>query len=251
MEELVEVWDSYYAAAGDTAIKDRYFFALEVAGIVRHIREEQLARPRSSISILELGSATGFLSKAVSESLAEVSAVPVSYVGVDFSEVAVQRARSRGITGCTFVASDFIEYLDRDSNRYDFVVTQRSIMAILDRDGQLRLLQMIREHLKGDGLGVLSEGTQQALDELNRLRAQLGIAPFDQIWHSLYVDQCHMRQTFSSVTVEDFSSTYWLITRAIYPYFQEPKHNTLLHKFASELPQLGDFGLVKIFLVRP
>jgi SAM-dependent methyltransferase len=251
MEELVEVWNNYYAADSDTAIKDRYFFSLEVAGIVRHVRDEQLRGSRTAISILELGSATGYLAKSIVEGLAEFSALPVSYVGVDFSEVAVEKANSRGIKGCTFVASDFFEYLTGDGNHYDLVVTQRSIMAILDRDAQLRLLQMVREHLKDSGLGILSEGTQQGLDELNRLRAQLGIAPFDQIWHSLYVDQNHMRQIFSSVSVEDFSSTYWLITRAIYPYFEEPKHNTLLHKFASELPQIGDFGLVKFFLVRP
>ena len=251
MNDLLKVWNDYYSDADtDTAIKDKHFFSLEVMSIIRQVSEELVHRPRVSLTILELGAGTGYLAKSIVEHVIEGFGIPVSYVGVDFSEVAIAKANRREIQGAKFVASDFFEYLNEDKQHYDIVVTQRSIMAILDRNSQLRLLQVIRQHLKDDGLGIFSEGTQQALDKLNYLRERLGVPPFHRIWHSLHVDQGHIRQVFSSVDVVDFSSTYWLITRVIYPYFQEPQHNTPLHQFAAELPQIGDHGLVKIFLAR-
>jgi SAM-dependent methyltransferase len=252
MKELVEVWNNYYSDAElDTAIKDKYFFALEVGSIVRQVRGVLAGKPRSSAKILELGSATGYLAKSIVGAMAGPLAFPVSYTGVDFSPVATAKATSRNIPGASFVASDFLSYMAGDTSKYDVIVSQRSIMAVLERDSQFSLLRMIRDHLKEEGVGILSEGTQQALDELNRLRAELGIGPFERIWHSLYIDRQQLQQVFSSVRVEDFASTYWLITRVVYPYFQEPKHNTLLHKIASELPQTGGHGLVKIFVVNP
>lgn len=67
--------------------------------------------------------------------------------------------------------------------------------------------------------------------------------------HSLYVDENIIKSNFKKSKIMDFSSTYWLITRVIYPYFQNPKHNSEIHKFSSGLTQSGNYGLVKLFLV--
>jgi hypothetical protein len=59
-----------------------------------------------------------------------------------------------------------------------------------------------------------------------------------------------VRAVFPSLEIIDYSSTYWLITRVVYPYFAEPKHNTALHDFAAGLHQDGPYGLVKLFASR-
>lgn len=252
MSDLIGVWNDYYSdTTADTALKDKNFFDLEVGTIIREVGKEIERKPRASLDILELGSGTGYLAKATVEDITKQSRIPVSYIGVDFSDVGVAHAKDRNITGCEFIVSDFLEFLEGDKRRYDMVVSQRSIMAILDADFQLRLLQMIKQCLWEDGLGIFSEATERAANEVNRLRKQLGLDPFEQIWHSRYLNEDQLKEVFSSVTVLDFASTYWLITRVVYPYFQKPVHNTPLHEFAASLPQTGEHGLVKLFLVRP
>jgi len=248
MPDVSSVWDDYYADPDrDTAIKDEQFFALEVAALIDALRAA-VADVGRAISVLELGSGTGFLARTIVEALSP--AHDLSYVGIDISSVGCDHARARKIRGAEFLAADFLEYLEADERRYDAIVTQRSIMAVLDAGEQRRLLAAIRDHLGPTGVALLSEGTQQALDRLSKLRRTLGIPPLAKVWHSLYVDEESLQETFSSVEARDFSSLFWLITRVIYPYFEEPRHNSELHRFAASLPQVGPFGLVKLFVAR-
>jgi|GEM_PF-2758626 len=248
--ELVDVWDDYYARPGDTAIKDRQFFDLEVATLRRCIGEEAARAGLGSVAVLELGSGTGFLAEDVVDELTR-RGVTVRYEGVDFSPVAVAAADSRAIPDCTFHCDDFLEFLDSNSQSYDVILTQRSVMAVMDRGGQERLLSLIRDHLRPGGLGLLSEGTVQGLARVNELRLGLSLQPLEKVWHSQYLDEGMVRRLFGTMAISQFASTYWLITRVIYPYFEKtPEHGTPLHDFAASIDQSGDYCPVRLFAVR-
>ena len=250
--DLIRVWDDYYSQSQeDTVLKDKNFFELEVNALTSEIAMVSEGKGAAEIRILEVGSGTGYLAKRILEKLGERTAGPVSFTGIDFSEIACAKARERDLPGARFVAEDFVRALEADATKYDFIVSQRSIMAIMDEAGQQRLLTLIREHLAPGGVGVLSEGSKEALDLLGKMRAELGVdEAFEKVWHSRYLERRQIESVFPRVTVVDYASTYWLITRVLYPYFEKPKHNTKLHDFAATLPQLGDYGLVKLFLVR-
>jgi SAM-dependent methyltransferase len=245
IEEVTRTWNDYYAdESRDTAIKDDRFFQLETEELVARIVTE--ATDRATARILELGSATGYVADIVMGAVPQ--GIATTYTGVDVSDVACERARARKLPGARFEADDFLSFLGSNENEYDIVVTQRSIMALLSRAEQTELLQGVRRCLSPGGTAVLSEGTQQALDRLNDLRAQAGVEPFARVWHSLYVDEQAIKDAFDHVEVHDFSSLYWLLTRVVYPSFEEPQHNSPFHSFAASLPQVGDFGLVKLFV---
>jgi SAM-dependent methyltransferase len=248
-ESLVDVWDEYYATPGDTAIKDRPFFDLEVRTLVDRIEAEVRARGATQVAILELGSGTGYLAAQVVDRLA-AAGVAASYDGVDFSEAGVRHARERGLPGCAFHESDFTAFVARCDTRYDVIVTQRSIMAIMDATDQSRLLELLRDRLAPGGVGLFSEGSVQGLARLNELRAGLELDPLEKVWHSRYVDEDEIARVFGAVETEHFASVYWLATRVLYPYFEEPRHDTPLHRFAATLPQAGDFSPVRLFAVR-
>jgi SAM-dependent methyltransferase len=248
-EELVAVWDNYYASMEDTAIRDRAFFELEVEAITSRVFAHAEAAAGASLRVLELGCGTGFLAERVVERLRPLGA-ELHFDGVDFSAIGVERAGRRELPECDFHEADFLEFVEGVDGTYDIVITQRSIMAIMEPEGQTRLLSGIRDLLGPGSVGLLSEGSVQGLERLNELRAGLDIDRLEKVWHSRYLDEREIDSTFANVEVTHFAGLYWLLTRVIYPYFEEPHHNTPLHAFAATLPQAGDFSPVRLFAVR-
>jgi SAM-dependent methyltransferase len=248
-EELVDVWDNYYATMEDTAIKDRSFFELEVEAITSRVLAAAEASQSPNLRLLELGSGTGFLAERILERLQPLEA-EIHFDGVDFSATGTEKARERALANCEFHESDFLAFVEGAEEPYDILITQRSIMAILEPDPQTRLLEGVRDLIKPGGVGLLSEGSVQGLARLNELRAELGVEALEKVWHSRYLDEDEIDRIFPGVEVVHFAPLYWLLTRVVYPYFEEPRHNTPLHQFAATLPQTGDASPVRLFAVR-
>lgn len=245
---LLETWEDYYRQSdSDTILKDRNFFRLEVETIRDALQRHAPQRP---LHIVELGCGTGFLAEFLRNSLVQEQGATSHYVGVDFSGEAVAKARSRQISNVEFVQADFLTYVAGDLPPVDVFIVQRSIMALIDKDQQRALLSAMKTRLAVDGIAILSEGTGRGFASLNALRERTGQSPLEDIWHCLYVDEEMVREVFDQVTIQDFSSTYWLITRVIYPYGRQPEHNTPIHDLAAQLPQVGEYGLVKLILAR-
>lgn len=245
---LTNVWDKYYEEYDDTAIKDKNFFELEINAIRNHLSKNitSLGKP---VNILELGSGTGYLASILTSFL-DLNKIDFSYVGVDFSKNGIEKADKRKLKNCTFVKDDFNNFLNNYKEEFDCVITQRSLMAIMDLDLQINLLNSIKNHMSKNSIGIFSEVSIQAFEKLQSLRKDLTMKPLEKVWHSKYLDENLFKNTFSNVKIYDFSSIYWLVTRVIYPYFEEPKHNTKLHDFTSKLEQTGNYGLVKVFVVK-
>lgn len=250
MTDLVTTWNEYYDSDDDTAIRDKAFFDLEVSTLIRHLRSSVSEGGRSRVGILELGSGTGLLASQVVQALAELDC-SVEYDGVDFSSVAIARATARALPRCTFHCTDFLDFLQGVEDRYDYVLTQRSLMAIMDKDVQRELMIAVRTCMLPTAIGYFSEGSEDGLQRIKDLRSDLQLGAIDKVWHSCYLDESTIGDVFPSVVREDFASLYWLITRVVYPYFDEPQHNQPIHRFAASLPQIGDFGIVKLYIVRP
>jgi 2-polyprenyl-3-methyl-5-hydroxy-6-metoxy-1,4-benzoquinol methylase len=252
-DNLQLFWDNYYKdIKDDTVIKDKQFFHMELITLAHKFSEEiQNIAGREKINILELGAGTGLLAETLLAPLPESSKELIYYTGIDFSSEAIKKANERNLFQANFIVSDFFEYLNNKIGLFDLIVSQRSMMAILEFNKQKEFFKLIKMSLTKKGVGILSEGTRQGLNVLNKLRKHLGVNPIENIWHCLYVDEEELYEIFSNVEIEEFCSLYWLITRVIYPYFKEPKHNTSIHDFAASLPQGEGFSLVKLIKVRP
>ena len=250
MKKLTKVWNEYYdESQKNTILKDDNFFKLEIDSIIKNLILEINRINKPSVKILELGSGTGFLASKIILSLKKKK-IQCNYTGIDFSLVAIDKANKRNIKNCEFINSDFVDFLKSNNEKFDFIITQRSIMAIMKKNSQLLLLKLIKKSLSKNGIGLFCECTVQALNEIQKLRKKLGILPLKKVWHSRYIDVNTILSLFTNTRIIDFASTYWFLTRIIYPYFEEPKHNTNFHKLAATLPQKGDNGLVKLFIVQ-
>lgn len=246
--DLKTTWEDYYAAtSGDTVLKDRNFFRMELEALRVAVLEALAKAPGGSLRVVELGSGAGALARVLLEALPADLRQRVHYSGIDFSSAAVERATAQAIPGASFVESDFLEYLEA-AEPIDLLIAQRSIMAVIDPGAQRRLLQLIAGRLAPGGRVVLSEGIEQAQTRIDAMREKLGIGRMDPIWHCRYLDEGDVRAALPGATMTDFASQYWFITRVVYPFAADPQHNTPLHDLAAELPQTGDFGLVKLIV---
>lgn len=247
---LKTTWNDYYAAtSGDTVLKDRNFFRMELDAIGSAMREAVARFGTRTFRVVELGSGSGALARFLLDLLTEEQRSRIHYTGVDFSETAVAKAVEQGVERAHFVCSDFQSYLDA-CEPVDLIIAQRSIMAVIDEKEQRRLLVTIADRLASGGIAILSEGVAQAQHRIDAMRERLGIGQMKPIWHCRYLDENDIKVSFPSATMTDFASQYWLITRVIYPSLTEPQHNMPLHDLASELPQTGDFGLVKLIVAQ-
>lgn len=250
-KNLLQIWNNHYGRnQSNTILKDKNFFELEINAITKLLLNEVNRMKKKSIRLLELGSGTGFLASRLTHLISSKTNIKYTYIGIDFSKAATRRAKNRKLKGYEFYQKDFFDFLGLNKEKFDFIITQRSIMAIMNPKSQQNLLALIKKSITRTGRGIFSEVTNQSFKKIQNLRKSLGISPLEKVWHSRHLNEEIIRSIFSKVDKVDFSSTYWLITRVIYPYFQEPRHNTQLHNFASKISQTGDYGMVKIFIVK-
>ncbi|MCR4327252.1 MAG: class I SAM-dependent methyltransferase [Nanoarchaeota archaeon] len=243
---LKETWESQYSENQDTAIKDKPFFELEIKTIKKEV--EKISKEKDNLSILELGCGTGFLaSELIKDSLKDRK---YTYTGVDLSKNAIEISKSRKIPKTFFLEIDFFNFFEKSTKKFDLIISQRSIMALLKKEEQIKLLKLISSRLTNKGIGLFTECLYGASQKINEYRKQLGIKPFEKVWHSRYLKTEEIKKIFPKFEITDFCSTYWLITRIIYPYFEEPKHNTKLAQVASKFPESGNYGLVKLIIVK-
>jgi SAM-dependent methyltransferase len=254
---LKKIWNEQYDGKNLSALKDKNLFDLEINSIISNIKEKlktsNLKKKRGGgIKILELGCGSGELIKRIDNGLSRLDHLELSleFIGIDFSENAISQAKREASIQKKFICLDFQSYVDSlDNNSIDIVITQRSIMALMDRDLQNKLLLNINRILKCSGVGIFSECFESGLITVNQLRSKFNLNPIEKIWHSLYLEEKQFFRTFNNVKFDDFCSTYFLVTRVIYPFFKTPNHNEKIHDIAAGLPNFGENSFLKLALV--
>jgi ubiquinone/menaquinone biosynthesis C-methylase UbiE len=251
---LKKTWNEQYDGKTFSALKDKNLFDLEVNAIILAIKEKLKTSnlENNVIKILELGCGTGELIKKIDNSLSSLEHLKLSleFIGIDFSENAISQAKREASIQKNFKCLDFQSYVDSlNNNSIDIVITQRSIMALMDRDLQNKILLNINRILKTNGLGIFSECFESGLITINQLRSKFNLDPIKKIWHSLYLEENQLFKIFNNVEFDDFCSTYFLVTRVFYPYFQTPQHNQKIHDIAAVMPNFGKNSFLKLALV--
>ena len=245
--ELETIWNNQYNDNENTALKDKNLFELEFNAIFSAISDN--LQSRKKIRILELGCGTGFLIKKIIEKFNK-SDVLLLCDCVDFSKEAIELAREKKIKNVNFYCEDFFDFFKNYNQIYDFIISQRSIMAIMDHNKQINLLNHIQNSLNKTGIGILSECFEEQLIKLNNIRNDMGLKNIEKVWHSLYLTRDQFKNIFINVKFIDFCSTYFFVTRVIYPFFNKPMHNQEIHEKAAKLPNTGDFSFLKLVIVK-
>ena len=192
---------------------DKHLLAAETAMIARRLRQ--------GAKILDAGCGEG-------EGTLTYASIPGTTVhGADFSKTRLSKAADRlsGIQNVSLRHVDFLQdelSLDED---YDFVVSQRFLINLMEWELQKMVLRKLIRLLQPGGRLILFEGSIQGVAELNSFRSLWGLSPIPVKWHNLFFDDDSLIRFMNScgcTCVEcDGLGSYFLLTRGLRPVFDK------------------------------
>ncbi len=246
LSTLKKTWESQYDGENVTALKDHNLFEIETSAIISEINKH--IGISEQINILEIGCGAGELLRRVYANLSTKD-INFKLCGVDFSENAILTAKRKSNSNIDFYSADFKSFFSNiNNNKFDIIISQRSIMALMDLDSQVELLSLIKKSLNDKAIGIVSECFQEDLERFNKHRVSAGLSEIEKVWHSNYLNEDMFSSMFSNVHSYHYCSTYMLTTRIIYPMFDNPKHNQKIHQYAAGLPESGDYSFLKMLV---
>ena len=168
------------------------------------------------------------------------SAIPGTTVhGADFSETRLLKAskRLRGKKNVILKQTDFLKQYSLDNN-YDFIVSQRFLINLMEWKLQKKVLVKLMGMLKKDGKLLMLEGSLNGVNELNTFRKTCSLEPIPVKWHNLFFKDDKlidfMKSKHFKLLDEDGLGEYFLLTRGIRPTLDRKLNwNSKFNKIAA------------------
>lgn len=206
-KEVLEYWNREDVES----MYDKHLIGLEIELIRKRIR------PNSKMLDAGCGEGEGALVYA---------AIPGTAVhAADFSETRLKKAarRLKASPNVSLKKVDFLASYSLD-NDYDYIVSQRFLINLMEWELQKKVLKDFRSLLKPGGRLLMLEGVNGGVASLNRVRGALGLEPIPVKWHNLFFDDEALKSYMASIgfriVEEDGLGEYFFLTRGIRPYFE-------------------------------
>jgi len=239
------------ARGGGGTLKDHNLRQLEIACIGEYLKRGE--------TVLDVGCGNGY------STLRFAHERGVSVTGVDYSDEMIDNANAnlkkaarkspRLKRRAEFLTTDALQLADAfPKRRFDTAVTIRCLINLKSWEDQKRAIAQIHGVLKRRGRLLMLESSLLGLARLNSVRRQVGLHDIKVSWHNLFFDEkkllrCLARR-FDILDVDNFCSTYMLISRALHPMLWEPDYERPINAAALHMPNMGDYGYNKIFVLR-
>lgn len=199
---------------------DKYLLNLEIELIKKRLAKKT--------KILDAGCGEG-------EGTFEYSKIPgVKIHAVDFSETRLKKAAAR-LKKQKNVLLKKIDFLGKYSldQDYDFIVSQRFLINLMEWELQKKVLTDFRSMLKGGGKLILLEGSIDGVVSLNNFRKSFSLEPIPVKWHNMFLNDGILVKFMKSIDMElvevDGLGEYFMLTRGVKPLFE--KELTWVSKF--------------------
>ncbi len=234
---------------------DEIVRAKELGAIRAHL--DRVLAGASAPRILEIGCGNGLL-------LAELRGrYPGARLqGVDYVPEMVALARSRQLPGVEIGRGD-VTGLGFADGSFDVVVSERVIINLLDREHQARAFAEVARVLAPGGHFLCIEAFAEPLRRLNEARAELALPeiPMPPVnrWFEDSDFEAFIAGRFETVEPPGlppptFLSTHYFVTRVLHelvmPAGGKVRNTHFGAFFSAALPLVGDYGPVKLHLLR-
>ncbi|MBN2485930.1 MAG: class I SAM-dependent methyltransferase [Bacteroidales bacterium] len=172
-----------------------------------------------------------------------------SVYACDFSETRLEKARERvgHLNNITLKQVDFLKDYSLDTD-FDFIVSQRFIINLMEWDLQKKVILELINHLKPGGTFLMLEGYEEGVNELNDLRAHFGLGPIPVKWHNLFLQKNKIDKLIQDNNLQltgfEGLGTYFMLTRGIRPCFDNQLNwDTEFNKIAASATVSETIGL--------
>lgn len=251
LEEIKKHWDERAAlsnAATGNTLGDDNLRNLEIEAVAKHLHCGQ--------KVLDVGCGNGF------STLYWARNCGVSITGMDYSSAMIANANEI-LAAAEPGMKDRVDFLCADvmdpaalKNEFDVIITERCLINLKSWENQQQAILNIRRWLKPGGLLLLLEGFIDKLNDLNEIRARLGLDAIKVVWHNRFFVMSEMQdflgRHFDLIHKDNFGSTYMLLTRTIYHAINREGEDfdARLDYLATLLPNIGDYNYQQLLVLK-
>jgi len=185
--------------------------------------------------------------------------------GIDYSENLIKVAKEALISAphagrARFSVGNILDPASYPEKKYDIILLKRILINLETPENQIRALSSIEKLLKTGGKIILSEAVEENWRRLNQLRHEFGLEELGQPWHNCYLkkDVIDFMYTHFQVEIDDdYSSSYYLISRVLNPWIQKLNdvkkldYLSEINRMAATLPNFGDYGTQRLLILKP
>lgn len=208
-KEVLEYWERDDVES----MYDKYLLSGEIDMIA--------SRLEPGAKILDAGCGEG-------EGTLKYASIPGTIIhAADFSKTRLSKAEAR-LGGLQNVSLRHVDFLNDElplDNDYDFVVSQRFLINLMEWPLQQKVIQKLIRMTRPGGRLIIFEGSIQGVNELNNFRSIWGLPPIPVKWHNLFFDDTSlisfMEECNCRLVESDGLGSYFLMTRGIRPIFDK------------------------------
>jgi len=178
--------------------------------------------------------------------------------GIDFSQSMIDIAQSQMGTVADLIGTLRFEHGDvlnlKEPIKYDVVITNRCLINLENEDQQLQAISNIYDALSENGVFLMLECTLKGLENINSVRKGFELEQIEERWHNKYLNEEkvleYIRSKFKRVEIDNFNSTYFLISRTLNALMTKPteeiNYTSEINRFAAKLPSIGEYAPLKL-----
>ncbi len=218
---------------------------LEIKALLKYIHNSQ--------KVLDVGCGNGY------STINFATSKKISIDGIDYSKQMILNAgkllsfKRNKIKGkVNFFQRDILED-NPDEEKYDVIITERCLINLGTWNKQKKALMNLHRYLKTGGTLLMLEGFKDNLNEINKIRQKYKLKPINVVWHNLFFEKLKFekfaKKYFKIEHVDNFGSTYMLITRTLFHALKD-NYDKDFDKLAALLPNFGNYNYQKLYILK-
>jgi len=255
VSKIKEYWDGQaekYGADVSATMPDALLKDLEVRTICDHLGRSK--------NLLDVGCGNGYSTIKFAKAFQFLRVQ-----GVDYSEKMIEAA-NRTLKSehkelkarVSFAVGDITD-LKLKPGSFDTITTDRCLINLPNPQSQLLALANVHRVLQAGGIYLMCEDTIQGLSRINEMRKSCSLSTIPMRWHNQYIDEQAFlpvaKKLFEVIEINNFSSLYYIASRIFNAKLsemegKEPSYNHPLNRIAVDLPSVGDYGPLKLFVLK-
>lgn len=249
-QKIQAYWDARALEAETSTTNDIYLKVLESKTLIHQLSN---VIKTTGDQAIDIGCGDGTTTVKLAEALPFFK-----FTGIDYSPNMIASAKQKN-NNINWMVGDITDISDVAPS-FNVAITDRCLINLENKETQFKAIKNIYSLLKKGGVFLSIENFTDGHDNMNNARKSIGLIPIPIRWHNLYFDIWEFQNAcidagFVLENSYNFSSSYYLATRVLYPAVClekniTPDYSSLTHKLAVSLPYTGNFSPIKLYVWR-